>query len=89
MAWTVEFDAKARKEFKKLSKNVQKEIHSFITKALLNTSDPTKRGKPLLHNKSGLWRYRVGKYRLICRIENDRFVILVVRVAKRDKVYND
>ena len=87
MTWIIEFDSKARKEFKKLSKDVQKEIQHFLRKKLINTSDPTEFGKPLMHEKSGLWRYRVGKYRLICSIEGEKLIIYVIRIAKRDKVY--
>jgi mRNA interferase RelE/StbE len=40
-------------------------------------------------NLAGLWRYRVGQYRLICRFENDRFVVLVIKVGHRREVYED
>lgn len=87
MTWKIEFDSKARKEFKKLSKEVQREIQHFLRKKLIDSSNPREFGKPLMHDKSGLWRYRIGIYRLICNIEDDKLIIYVIRVAKRDKVY--
>lgn len=87
MTWKIEFDPKARKEFKKISKDIQTDIRNFLRKKILNSSNPREFGKPLIHEKSGLWRYRVGIYRLICNIEDDKLIIYVIRVAKRDKVY--
>jgi len=46
-------------------------------------------GKALRGNKKGLWRYRVDKFRIICKLEEDKLVILVVKIAKRDVVYED
>jgi mRNA interferase RelE/StbE len=87
MVWKVEFDPAAEKEFAKLSSSIQREIAAYIEKLII-LKDPSVRGKGLRGNKSGLWRYRVGKYRLICKIEEQRLVIFVIRVAKRDKVYD-
>lgn len=50
-------------------------------------SDPRQRGKGLTENLSGLWRYRVGDYRVICEIQADRLVVLVVRINHRSTVY--
>ena len=44
-------------------------------------------GEPLTGNLSNFWKYRVGKYRLICRLQDDKLLVLVVKVGKRDKVY--
>jgi len=87
MAWKIEFDPAAEKEFSKLGRDVQKLIGQFIEK-LTEVADPRSRGKALKGNKSGLWRYRIDKYRIICKIEEKRLVIFVIRIAKRDKVYD-
>lgn len=87
MVWTVEFDPAAEKEFSKLTTAVQREIADYVDK-LVQLKNPAVRGKGLHGNKSGLWRYRVGKYRLICKIEEHRLVIFVIRVGKRGKVYD-
>lgn len=49
--------------------------------------DPRSRGKALTGNLAGLWRYRVGDYRVVCDIEDGVLVILVVDVAHRREVY--
>jgi mRNA interferase RelE/StbE len=43
----------------------------------------------LSFNKKGLWRYRLDKFRIICKLEEDKLVVLVVAVAKRDVIYED
>jgi mRNA interferase RelE/StbE len=49
--------------------------------------DPRSRGKSLVGNLKGLWRYRVGDYRIICQIKNDQLIILVTDVDHRKHVY--
>jgi mRNA interferase RelE/StbE len=79
--WTVEFDDRARRELRKLDPGVQQDI--------AGSPDPRQFGKPLRMNLAGLRCYRVGQYRLICRFEEDRFVVLVIKVGHRRKVYED
>ncbi len=87
--WTVEFDDRARRELRKLGIKVQREILRYLRERIAGSSDPRQFGKPLRMNLAGLWRYRVGRYRLICRIENDRFVVLVIKIGHRREVYED
>jgi mRNA interferase RelE/StbE len=49
--------------------------------------DPQQRGKGLTANWAGLWRYRVGDHRVICQLEDDRLLVLVVRIAHRSEAY--
>jgi mRNA interferase RelE/StbE len=86
-AWTVEFDDRARRELRRLSAEVQALILSYLRERIAGSADLKQFGKPLRMNLAGLWRYRVGNYRLICRFENNRLVVLVVKVAHRSKVY--
>ena len=83
---TVVFAEKAKKEFLKLDKPVQKQIHIFIVK-LQNMEDPRSGGKALGGNLAGMWRYRVGDYRLVCEIANDKILITVLHIAHRKDVY--
>ena len=83
---TVVFAEKAKKEFLKLDKPVQKQIHIFIVK-LQSMKDPRSSGKALGGNLAGMWRYRVGDYRLVCEIENDKILITVLHIAHRKDVY--
>ena len=87
MAWKIEWDEKAVKEFKKLSKSTQKEIRNYLTGRVLLADDPRNFGKPLQGNLSGLWRYRISNHRIVCRIIDDTLKILVLRVAHRSKIY--
>ena len=83
----VEYTERAFKELRKLDKYTQKLIYSWINKNLEGCSDPREHGKPLLSNRKGQWRYRIGDYRLICIIEDTALVILALSIAHRRSVY--
>jgi len=87
MIWKIEFDPEARKDFKTLGTAAQRDVISYLQR-LAEMANPRLRGKPLRGNKFGLWRYRVDKYRILCKLEDHRLVIFVIRVGKRDKVYD-
>lgn len=80
------FSDKARKEFLKFDKPIQKQIQTFIVK-LQKMQDPYSSGKALAGNLVGLWRYRVGDYRLICEIKNDTILVTVLHIAHRKDIY--
>jgi mRNA interferase RelE/StbE len=86
LAWTIEFDKKAAKEFKALDKPTKKQIDKFILK-LAKSANPRALGEALKGNLKPFWRYRVGDYRLICSIEDEVLTVLVVRVKHRKEVY--
>ena len=83
---TVVFAEKAKKEFLKLDKPVQRQIQTFIVK-LQGMNDPRTSGKALVGNFSGMWRYRVGDYRLVCEVEDDKILVTVLHIAHRKEVY--
>lgn len=87
MKYRVETTARFEKEFKKLDRYTQKIIKSWINKNLQNCEDPRQHGKGLTANRSGQWRYRIGDYRLICTIDDDKLVILALTVGHRSDVY--
>ena len=84
---TVEFDDRARRELRKLDAKVQQAILRFLRERIAVAEDPRRFGKPLRLNLAGLWRYRVEDYRLICRIEDERVVVLVLQIGHRRDVY--
>ncbi|AIW88750.1 MULTISPECIES: type II toxin-antitoxin system RelE/ParE family toxin [unclassified Treponema] len=84
----VVFSDKAKKFFLKLDTPIQKQIQKFILK-LEGMSDPRASGKMLVGNLLGFWRYRVGDYRLLCRIVDKELVITVVEVGHRKEVYDE
>ena len=88
-AWAVKFDDRARRELRKLDAKTQQAILRYLRKRIAGTEDPRRFGKPLRRNLAGLWRYRVEDYRLICRIEDERVVVLVLQVGHRHEVYED
>jgi mRNA interferase RelE/StbE len=87
LAWTVSFEPRAEKELGKLDRSMQKRIVSFLRDRVEGGSDPRSSGKPLRGEKADLWRYRVGDYRIICRIQDAYLMVLVVRVGHRKDVY--
>lgn len=87
MTWTVEFDDAAAKELRKLDKQTQQEILGYFRKRIATDEDPRRLGKPLTRDLAGLWRYRVRNYRMICNIEDDKLLVLVLRVGHRKDVY--
>ena len=87
MSYSVETTARFDREFKKLDKYTQRMIKSWIEKNLVNCSNPRRLGKGLTANRIGQWRYRIGDYRLICEIEDNRLVILALSVGHRREIY--
>ncbi len=87
--WKVVFSQTGEKELSKLSHQQQSLIRSYLYTRVLGLEHPKLFGKALRNNKKGLWRYRVDKFRIICKLEEDKLIILVVAIAKRDVVYED
>ena len=88
MTWVVDWDDRARKELRKLDRQLQKDILNYLKERIAINADPRRFGKPLAYDKHGLWRYRVQDVRIICRIEDEELLVLVVRVANRKIVYD-
>ncbi len=88
MIWRIEFDDAAAKELRKLDRQIQKEILHYLRKRIATEDDPRRFGRPLSHSLAGLWRYRIRNYRIICNIEEDKLVVLIVRIAHRKDVYS-
>lgn len=88
MSYHVEFTSDALKQLKKLNKYTAALILGWIRKNLEGCTDPRQHGKGLTANRSGQWRYRIGDYRLIAEIKDDRVVILILSIGHRRDVYN-
>ena len=86
MNWTIDFDDKARKSLLRLDKPIRNRITSFLEN-LEKQSNPRTQGKALTGNYAGLWRYRVGDYRIICQIEDQKVTILVLEIGHRKEIY--
>ena len=85
MTWIIKIEVRAKKELSKLQKPLQKKLVDYLKKRVVN--NPKEIGKALSHDKSGLGRYRVGDYRIICKIDNRVNTISVLAVGHRREVY--
>lgn len=88
MNYHVEFTERALKTLKKLDKPTAKLILAWIRKNLEGCSDPRAHGKGLTANRSGQWRYRIGNYRVIADINDEKVLILVLEIGHRRDIYN-
>jgi mRNA interferase RelE/StbE len=77
LGWTVEYSASALRHLKRLGRSVQAEILDYMDSRITAAEDPRAFGKPLRHDKYGLWRYRVRDFRIICELDNRRMVVVV------------
>ena len=87
MAWRIEFLPAAEKELAKLGRAEAKRIIETLKTRIAPLDDPRRLGSALSGQLGGLWRWRIGDYRVVARIEDERITILVGRVAHRREVY--
>jgi mRNA interferase RelE/StbE len=88
MAWSIEFSEEAERDFSKLDKETQRRIFKYLYERIATANDARDFGKSLQHDLSGLWRYRVGDYRILCRLEDELLTVLVVEIVHRSKAYD-
>lgn len=89
MAWKIDFEPDAGKQLKKLDRYSQQLIRNYLKDKVLKLQNPKLLGKALKYNLKGCWRYRVDKFRIICDLQEDKLVVLIVKIAKRDIIYED
>jgi len=85
--WKVEFDERARKELRKLDRQAQANILSYLRERIATHEDSRRFGDPLRKNMSGFWKYRMGHYRIICDIRENVVTVRVIRVGHRKNIY--
>jgi mRNA interferase RelE/StbE len=85
--WRVEFDRAAARDLRKLGAEAETRVLNFLRQRIAGSADPRRLGSALAGDLKGLWRYRVGDYRIVAAIEDDHFVVLVVAVGHRREVY--
>lgn len=83
----VEFIKSVKKSFSKLDKYTQTMILNWIEKNLEGCNNPRLFGKPLSGDRKGQWRYRVGDYRIITLIQDNKLIILVIAIGHRRDIY--
>ena len=84
--YQVEYSKKVIKTLKKLDPSISSLIYAWIGKNLVDCENPRVHGKTLSANLVGLWRYRVGDFRLIAEIQDDRLVILMIEIGHRSEI---
>ena len=87
MAWRIEIDDKAKKDLAALDKTQAKRITAFLRERVAGLDDPRSIGEALKGSLGEFWKYRVGDYRIIARIEDEAVCILVIRIGHRKEVY--
>ncbi len=87
MAWRIEITDTAKKQLAKLDNQVQVTILRYLREKIATDEDPRRYGAPLRRKLTNRWKYRVGAYRLICDIQDERVLVLVLLVGHRSKIY--
>ena len=85
--YSVVFSQRAKKDLKKMDKQTSAMIIGWLEKNLEGCEDPRAHGKGLTANRSGQWRYRIGNYRVLADIQDDKILILVLEVGHRSTIY--
>jgi mRNA interferase RelE/StbE len=88
MAWTIEFDPAAEKELDKLDRQVARRVIKFLFERVAKLQNLRAIGEALHGSKLGeFWKYRIGDYRLICSLEDEKLTVLVLRIGHRREIY--
>jgi mRNA interferase RelE/StbE len=85
--WTYRVDERAFKELRKLDRQAQRDILAYLDQRVATEEDPRRFGKGLRADLAGLWRYRVGNYRILCQIKDSLLLVLVISVGHRKDIY--
>jgi mRNA interferase RelE/StbE len=87
VSWVCKFDRRALRELNKLDSQSKQDILAYLEERIDLDADPRRFGKRLKANLAGLWRYRVGNYRIICQIVDNELIVLVLAVGHRKTIY--
>ena len=88
MAWQIEFDPGALKDLRKIDKPIQVRLLGVLRSRLSTLDDPRSIGEALSGQRMGsYWKYRVGDWRIICDIQDQRIVVRVLRIGNRREIY--
>jgi len=88
MTWKIELTDRAHRDLGKLDPQIVRRVYQFLFGRLAKLENPRRVGEALRGSQFGeYWKYRVGDYRLICKIKDDRLLVLVLRVGHRREIY--
>lgn len=89
MAWQIELTDSAAKALRKMDPQAARRITEFLRRRVAGDRDPRHLAKSLKGELNSYWRFRVGDFRLICDIQDQKLRVLVIRIAHRREVYRD
>lgn len=84
--WKVETTDQFDREFRKLDRAIQRRVLTYLHE-VAGLDDPRQRGKGLTANHAGVWRYRVGDYRILAQLIDNTLTVLALNVGHRSDVY--
>ena len=87
MAWTVEISDVAERQLQKLDRQIQTRIIDWLNDRLEGCKNPRHFGESLKGNYAGFWRYRIVNYRVLCDIQDQNVVVLILTIGHRKQVY--
>jgi len=87
LAWRIEITATAKKQLARLDHQVQVSILRYLRERIATDEDPRRFGAPLRRELANRWKYRVGPYRLICEIQDEKVLVLILLVGHRSRIY--
>jgi mRNA interferase RelE/StbE len=89
VSWDYELTPEAVRDLRRLGPAAAREIRDHLDQRIRGAADARAYGKPLRGDRKGYWRYRVQDWRILCRLENMRLIVIVVMVGHRSRVYED
>lgn len=87
LGYKIGYSQDARKQFTKLDKQISKRIFKWLEDRVVGCDNPRLWGEALVGEFTGLWKYRIGDFRLICEIKDHELVVLVIELGHRKEVY--
>ena len=87
MAWTIKYSRNSLKSLKKMDKQFARRIVDYLDDKVAVLDDPRILGKSLKGELGEFWRYRVGDYRVLCEIQDEKVIILAATIGHRKEIY--
>jgi mRNA interferase RelE/StbE len=88
VSWDYRIEDSAKRDLRDLGPSVAREVRDFLEKRIKGVDDPTVFGKSLRGELKGFWRYRVKDHRILCRLEHQVLIVVVIAVGHRSTVYD-
>lgn len=87
MVWKLDFAPRAQRQLDKIDPENRARILKTLVRELARHENPRSFGEAMIGQWTGYWRYRVGDYRAICRIQDEIVTVFVIQLAHRREVY--